>query len=183
MTHKTKHVHLDLQAIINFIEDKTGYTVEELKGRGKKGNIIYARHIYTFLAKKHTMHSWASIASLLGRNHATSIHSNKVVNNVIGAKNKEGQYYTNVENAFNISNILGSEELIRISGRPRCAPRNYQESLSRKDTAIARMYLEYTSLQSITEKVMNSVDGGIEASLISSLAKSKGIVNCLKMNS
>ena len=59
----------------------TGVSVEDIKGKDRKGDIVTARHIYRYLAKKHTKWTLGKISEAVDGDHASCLHSVKVINN------------------------------------------------------------------------------------------------------
>lgn len=52
----------------------TGISMEKLKGKSQKGDIIYARHLTMYLLKKKVGLIVREIGKLLNRDHSTVIH-------------------------------------------------------------------------------------------------------------
>ncbi len=65
-------------------------TVEELKGKSRKKEIVHARQLAMYIAKEHTRASLKIIgATLGGRDHSTVIHSIQAITDLVNAKNKD----------------------------------------------------------------------------------------------
>ena len=61
----------------------TGVSVEDIKGKDRKGDIVTARHIYRYLAQKHTSWSLSFVSEALdgAGDHSSCLHSIKIINN------------------------------------------------------------------------------------------------------
>ena len=62
--------------ILNFTAD------EVLKG-GRKGNLPMVRHLYAYISRRTTSYSLEYIGSVIGRDHASILHSVKTINNFL----------------------------------------------------------------------------------------------------
>lgn len=63
----------DVQKVIC---NKFGVTMEEIKGKSRKRNLVYARHFYCyFLWNKGLSKSKSAIAESINKNHATILYS------------------------------------------------------------------------------------------------------------
>ena len=72
--------------IANAVKELTGYdvTVGLMMGRSRKREVVVARHIFMYLMRKRKENfSLASIGAHLGKDHATVLHGNKTVTNMI----------------------------------------------------------------------------------------------------
>ena len=78
-----------LTEILNEVSRRTFVSVERIKGRERHRHIVTARQIYFYYARKHTTHSLAEIGSLVNKDHATTLHGIKVIENVKEAR----EYY------------------------------------------------------------------------------------------
>jgi len=70
---------MDLNHILSIVCTTTNIRKELILGRSKKGDIVSARFIYFYLARKHTTHKAADIYSILNRKKTDYFHAlNKV---------------------------------------------------------------------------------------------------------
>ena len=75
-----------MSIIANAVKELTGYgvTVELMRGRSRKREVVVSRHIFMHLMRKRKENfSLASIGAHLGKDHATVLHGNKTVTNMI----------------------------------------------------------------------------------------------------
>lgn len=69
-----------------------GITVEELKSKTRKGEVVKARQLCMWYEKLNTKHSLASIGfEYGGKDHATVLHAHKAIENMI--ETKDEKYY------------------------------------------------------------------------------------------
>ena len=75
-----------MSIIANAVKELTGYdvTVGLMMGRSRKREVVVARHIFMYLMRKRKENfSLASIGAHLGKDHATVLHGNKTVSNML----------------------------------------------------------------------------------------------------
>ena len=65
----------DLSFIIQEVSERTGISIEEIKGTRRKREIVFARHAYCYIARNATKCSLKAIAEFIGRDHSTAINS------------------------------------------------------------------------------------------------------------
>lgn len=70
-----------LETYLKEAADKQNVTVEAMKGRTRKREVVMARQFYCYRARKYTGHSLEKIGNLIGKDHATVLHSIGVVEN------------------------------------------------------------------------------------------------------
>jgi hypothetical protein len=63
--------------VLHEVAQKTGFSVETLKGKTRKREIVDARYVYFRRAKEMTKASLAMIGSYVGKDHATVMHGIK----------------------------------------------------------------------------------------------------------
>ncbi len=67
-----------LERVLRIVCEELGVPQEELTGNSRRGEVVQARQIATFLAREATGESWTRIAEALGRNdHTTVLHAYK----------------------------------------------------------------------------------------------------------
>ena len=69
-----------LESLLDFICNLLGVTVEEAKGTVRYSEIVRARQIYSYFARKMGF-TYKKVASVINRDHATVIYACKVVEN------------------------------------------------------------------------------------------------------
>ena len=85
-----------LQNIIKAVEDISGVSEDEIKGNDRHGDIIPARHICYYFARK-SGYTLKDIGKYFNRDHSTVIK---------GIKSAEDRLHTQNEDYLNILNIL-----------------------------------------------------------------------------
>lgn len=71
-----------LEQILKFVCDYYLEDIQKVKSKTRRSNIVSIRHLYTYLAKMHHLRfGHREIAEILNRDHSTSVHSIKMVNN------------------------------------------------------------------------------------------------------
>ncbi len=79
---------MNVEEIITYTADICGVSVEEMKSRCRKRDLVVARQLSAYIIKEKTKLSLTSIANALGlKDHSTVIHSLKTVNNLYGIDN------------------------------------------------------------------------------------------------
>jgi chromosomal replication initiation ATPase DnaA len=64
-----------LDAVWHIVAEYIGIDPETADSKCRKRHLVRARHLYYYLAKNHTLHTWQSIAYYTGgRDHSTAIH-------------------------------------------------------------------------------------------------------------
>jgi len=71
-----------LESILLDVSTATGVSVDDMKGKSRIREYVLARQFYCKIAKDSTAYSFRSIGAYINRDHATVIHSVKVVENV-----------------------------------------------------------------------------------------------------
>jgi chromosomal replication initiation ATPase DnaA len=65
--------------ILYIVSEATGIPVSELMKENRKKIYVMIRFVYFYLARHHTRDSFAIIARLINRHHATAIHGSRLV--------------------------------------------------------------------------------------------------------
>ena len=65
----------DLSFILQEVSERTGISVEEIKGRSRKREIVMARHAFCYIARKGGMFTFKQIGNYIGRDHSTAFNS------------------------------------------------------------------------------------------------------------
>jgi chromosomal replication initiator protein len=81
-------IHLNLYKILLLVANYYDLTTEELIGKSRLSKISHARQVYFYLARKHSLKSYDEIAELVNRNHATAIHGEKTIKNLLEVDKK-----------------------------------------------------------------------------------------------
>ena len=79
----TKTIPSDLDIILSMVCRVSGVSKGEILSESRKREVVEARQIYCYYARKKTEHSSAKIGNLIGQDHATVLHSIKKVNNML----------------------------------------------------------------------------------------------------
>lgn len=141
-----------LEQILKFTSDYYFADVEKVKTGGKKQELVSVRQLYTYLAKMHHLRfSHREIAEILGRDHATSVHSIKMVNNrcQVDRDFNEQVKELAVEFSKEFQSIVKVEKLKTVKGekmealRDKCA--NLELVLENKQKLILEQMQELTA--------------------------------------
>ena len=73
----------DLFVILSNVSQCCMVTLEQLRSKTRKREIVEARQIYCKLAKKRTKYTLEQIGSAINKDHATVLHSVRTCNNLI----------------------------------------------------------------------------------------------------
>jgi chromosomal replication initiator protein len=73
----------DLFVILSNVSQCCMITLEQLRSKTRKREIVEARQIYCKLAKKRTKYTLEQIGSAINKDHATVLHSVRTCNNLI----------------------------------------------------------------------------------------------------
>ncbi|MBV7441402.1 chromosomal replication initiator protein DnaA [Weeksellaceae bacterium TAE3-ERU29] len=80
---RNQRKEITIEYIQNIVCDYFKIPLEKLQSKSRKGDIVQARHLAMYFARKYTNASLASIGSKIGkRDHATVLHSCKTVKNL-----------------------------------------------------------------------------------------------------
>ncbi|AXI24053.1 chromosomal replication initiator protein DnaA [Cardinium endosymbiont of Sogatella furcifera] len=101
-----KHIvaqHQPTEATIDVLQQQIvahyNISLDDLKGKSRKKEIVVARQIAMHLTKKYTTHSLKSIGSYFGgRDHTTVIHALQVIDNLLNKDPEYAQLYASLEN-------------------------------------------------------------------------------------
>lgn len=81
---KDRKREITLEQIQSTVCDYFDLSINELHSKSRKRDIVQARQIAMFFAKKHTKHSLTTIGSKIGhKDHATVLHANRTVRNLM----------------------------------------------------------------------------------------------------
>lgn len=80
---------MNIEKIIEELADCMGVSVEDIKGRSRKRELVIVRQIVIYCLKKITGASLKSVGEHLYRDHTTAIHAIKCVNNMYETRNDE----------------------------------------------------------------------------------------------
>ena len=70
-------INIIFNAVLNYYDLTKG----ELKGKSRKGEVVVARQFFCALARELTELSYQSIGDYVNRDHATVMHSTRVIDN------------------------------------------------------------------------------------------------------
>lgn len=74
----------DIYHILGEVSELSGITIEDLKSRSRKREVVITRQYYFKRSKEKTKSSLAAIGALVGKDHATVLHGIKAVENTYG---------------------------------------------------------------------------------------------------
>jgi hypothetical protein len=94
-TYAKKALQCNAEATAN---KKSGIiSVEQIKGKSRKREIVELRHFYFARAREVTNESFEKIGKAVNRDHASVMHGIKSVNNTFGLRKKYNQFFNRVE--------------------------------------------------------------------------------------
>ncbi len=92
---------IDLNTILKKTASAFGVTVEAMRSKTRKRNVVFARHAYCYFSRTRTKETFSTIGSYIVRDHATALFSVRVAKNLIETKHKEFlPYFKQLENAL-----------------------------------------------------------------------------------
>ena len=100
---KTSKKDISIDYIKEVVSNYFQMDIETLQSKTRKRNIVQARQIAMFFAKKFTKASLSSIGSQIGkRDHATVLHACKTVKNLSSTDKQFKQYLDDLQNRFSV---------------------------------------------------------------------------------
>ena len=98
MTGKTSS---QMDIILNTVCSYTGVSPDDIKGKTRKGEVVYARQLCMYYAKKHTK----AILSLIGaeygnRDHSTVLYAIECINNYLETDHRKKLQIDSIESAI-----------------------------------------------------------------------------------
>jgi chromosomal replication initiator protein len=90
----------ELEDILRAVSEASGVSVEDIKGECRRKKIIAARQMYCYLARKAGKWSYWRIGNIIGKDHASAMHSCKEIKKMLETKEPE---YTALANRLGIS--------------------------------------------------------------------------------
>lgn len=96
---KQVHKEVSIDQIQDTIAKYFDMDVETLQSKSRKRNIVQARQLAMFFAKKYTKASLANIGSQIGkRDHATVLHACKTIDNLLETDKQFKAYFDDIKN-------------------------------------------------------------------------------------
>ena len=92
--NKSFRYNLNLRYILEATCDVNRVGLDVIQSKKKKDEIVVIRQMYCYFARKYTMSNLKTIGELVNRDHATVIHSIKIIENMISVK--EQDYYKTI---------------------------------------------------------------------------------------
>ena len=87
-----------VEQIVRTVADYFKIHPEELRGKSRKKNVAYARHVATYLARKYTHHALKAIGEHFGgRDHSTILHSCQWVQETLPINRELAQHVQDLE--------------------------------------------------------------------------------------
>jgi len=65
----------EIQILLNLVKDKTGYTLDDLRGPSRKRDIVHVRRAFSAISRKLLALTFKNISEILNKDHATIIHN------------------------------------------------------------------------------------------------------------
>ena len=95
-----------LSKLLLEISAKSGIiSVEQIKGKSRKREIVEMRHFYFARARETTRESFEAIGKAVNRDHASVMHGIKSVNNTFGLRKKYNQFFNKTETPVLVKKI------------------------------------------------------------------------------
>jgi len=99
--HTQKEISIDY--IQKVVSDYFEMDIETLKSKTRKRNIVQARQLAMFFAKKYTKASLANIGSQIGkRDHATVLHACKTIDNLLETDKEFKKFHDDINQKFSM---------------------------------------------------------------------------------
>src|SRR5690606_38179775 len=96
---KQVHKEVSIDQIQEVIAQYFDMDVDTLQSKSRKRNIVQARQLAMFFAKKYAKASLASIGSQIGdRDHATVLHACKTIDNLLETDKQFKAYFNDINN-------------------------------------------------------------------------------------
>jgi len=101
LIHQNKKNELSIEEIMKVIAGKLSVKVSDIKAHNKNKNIVFARQVAMYLARKHTRYSFPDIGQKIGgRDHSTVIYANNKISNIIKSDIKLKSVIQDIEDAL-----------------------------------------------------------------------------------
>jgi len=78
----------DMGRIVKVICCSTDITIDEMKGKNRKREIVTARHLFFYFVRRMTQSTWASMGEYLGNDHTTAIHGENKIQDLLDIKDE-----------------------------------------------------------------------------------------------
>lgn len=103
---KQVSLELNIDSIQNMVAEYFKVDILDLKGQTRKRDVVQARQISMYFAKKYTKNSLKSIGDFFGgRDHATVIHSCRTVENLMETDRKFKVFVEDIQRKIKISSV------------------------------------------------------------------------------
>lgn len=79
---KTSETEDTLLFFLNFVSEHTGVSIDNIKGKYRGRDVVIYRQLFCYISKKFTNASLKKIGFIINRDHSTTIHSIKTINNL-----------------------------------------------------------------------------------------------------
>lgn len=86
--------YTQMHTCLLYIAEVMGVTVEDMKSKTRKQEVVVARQLFESLLKTKEYGSAAAIGNILNRDHATVLHSDKTIRNYVHTRDKK--FYKNI---------------------------------------------------------------------------------------
>jgi len=77
-----------ISSIVNAVVKSTGIEFSKIQSHTRKRQILYARHLFCYFARKRTKLSLQEVGDIVNRKHETVIHAVKTVENLLSYDKK-----------------------------------------------------------------------------------------------
>ena len=87
-----------LDAIWHIVCEFMGIALEAANSKSRKKHLVQSRHIFYYLSRKHTLHTWRSMGLYTGgRDHSTAMHGCAAIENELSYDKKLQATVLNIE--------------------------------------------------------------------------------------
>ena len=99
----------EIQILLKIIVDKTAYSLEDLRGPSRKRELVHVRRAFFAIARKLLGLSFQKIGDVLGKDHATVMHSLSRHNAEIDVYDDYSKVYKKLYDSLNVLYLARTE--------------------------------------------------------------------------
>ena len=99
----------EIEILLKLIEDKTGYTLDNLKSPSRRRELVHVRRAFFAIARKVLKLSFEKIGSVVEQNHSTVMHGIKKHNAEIDIYDDYTAVYKKLYDSLNVLYLARTE--------------------------------------------------------------------------
>lgn len=99
----------EIQILLKLIEEKTGYTLDDLKSLNRKRELVLVRRAFFAIARKLLELSFKKIGDVIGQDHTTVMYSLTKHNEEIDVFDEYTKVYHNIHGSLSILYVARTE--------------------------------------------------------------------------